>query len=80
MTSSQHRPAAARPRPGPRPAAVISSTSGKGFAIPPPEISMPKNAASWGYSVCFGLYLATAAACFAPEVGGGRSLAFGRLP
>ncbi|KAG2451738.1 hypothetical protein HYH02_003518 [Chlamydomonas schloesseri] len=47
--------------------AVISNSSGKGLTVPPLDLTPPANASSWGYTACGALYLATVAACFAPE-------------
>ncbi|PNW71573.1 hypothetical protein CHLRE_16g659800v5 [Chlamydomonas reinhardtii] len=47
--------------------AVITNSSGKGLAVPPLDLTPPANASAWGYTACGALYLATVAACFAPE-------------
>ncbi|KAG2441815.1 hypothetical protein HXX76_003424 [Chlamydomonas incerta] len=47
--------------------AVITNSSGSGLAVPPLDLAPPANASSWGYTACGALYLATVAACFAPE-------------
>ena len=62
-------PIPSHPLPIPRTASVITNSSGKGLAVPPLDLTPPANASAWGYTACGALYLATVAACFAPEVG-----------
>lgn len=49
-------------------AVLVNRATNGTFKLPELVFEMPKNAVSWTYSVFVLLYLATAAACFAPEV------------